>query len=259
MTATAGFETLVLRESPRVLTVTLSRPERQNAINGRMLVELSRALDLAEADPACRFVVLDGQPGTFCTGMDFDEVAGDGGGGEAGRAEGYMGILRRLSLCRKVVVARVDGRVTAGGVGLAAASDFVLATERSQFSLSEALWGLLPACVVPYLIRRVGFQKAYTMTLSTLPVPAREALACRLVDEVADDLDEPLRRLLLRIGKLEEGTIVELKDYFRRMWMITDEMEREAVNEISRLVTEPRVRENIRQYVSHGRFPWDAR
>ncbi len=252
------FETLVLRESPRVLTVTLSRPERQNAINGRMLLELGQALDLAERDPSCRFFVLDGQPGTFCTGMDFNEVAGDGGG-EASRSDAYMTVLRRLSLSPKVVVARVDGRVTAGGVGLAAASDFVLATERTQFSLSEALWGLLPACVVPYLIRRTGFQKAYTMTLSTLPISAREALACHLADEVCDDLDEPLRRLLLRIGKLEESTIVELKSYFRRMWVITEAMEQEAVDEISRLVTEPRVRENIRQFVNHQRFPWDAR
>ena len=256
---TPPFETLVLKESARVLTVTLSRPERQNAINGRMLVELGQALDLAEGDPTCRFFVLDGQPGTFCTGMDFAEASGDGSGGEADRAEGYMALLRRFSLSPKVVVARVDGRVTAGGVGLAAASDFVLATERSQFALSEALWGLLPACVVPYLIRRVGFQKTYTMTLSTLPVPAREALAFHLVDEVADDLDEPLRRLLLRIGKLEESTIVELKSYFRRMWVITDAMERDAVDEISRLAAAPAVQENMRRFAREGRFPWDAR
>lgn len=255
-----NFETLRLRESARSVAVTIERAAQQNSINGVLLSELNQALDLAERNPECRFFILEGQPGVFCTGMDFSEVAGESSekATDQDRAASYMRLLRRLSLSPKVIVAKVDGKVTAGGVGLVAASDLALATERSQFSLSEALWGLLPACVIPYLIRRVGFQKAYVMTLSTLPVSAREALASGLLDEVTDDLDGAMRRLLLRIGKLEEGTIVNLKTYFRKMWIVNEEMERLAVEEITRLVSEPRVRENIRQFVVHQRFPWDA-
>jgi polyketide biosynthesis enoyl-CoA hydratase PksH len=256
-TNTYTYATLSIRTAPRIMTVTLNRPEQDNSINGQMLVEFGMALDAAERDPDCRFFVLEGQPGVFCTGMDFAEVAGDMKGGEdRSKAEAYMGLLRRLSSTPKVTVAQVDGRTSAGGVGLVAACDIAMATQGSLFSLSEALWGLLPACVVPYLIRRIGFQKAFLMTLSTQPIPAVEALACNLVDEIVTDPDDALRRRLLRIGRLDEQTIGNLKAYFRRMWIVTEAMEQEAISEITRLVSSERVRENIRGFVTDQRFPW---
>lgn len=252
------FTTLRIRHSPRILTVAIHRPEQQNAINGTLLRELNLALDLAESDPSCRFLVLEGQPGVFCTGMDFSEVANHAGPTDEEKAKAFMQLLHRMSLTPKVVIANVDGRVMAGGVGLAAASDFAISTERSQFSLSEALWGLLPACVIPFLIRRVGFQKAYTMTLSTLPISASQALACSLIDELTSDPADSIRRLLLRIGRLEENTIVSLKAYFRKMWIITEQTECEAVAEITRLVSDQTVRASIEAFVKDRKLPWST-
>jgi 3-carboxymethyl-3-hydroxy-acyl-[acp] dehydratase len=252
--------TLRVQQGSRFATVTINRPEHQNSINGQLLAELHQALDKLEADSECQLVVLEGRPGIFCTGMDFTEVAADTPGvSDAEKAEVFMNLLRRMSLSSKVIIAKIDGKVTAGGVGLVAASDFAVATPGSQFSLSEALWGLLPACVVPYLIRKIGFQPAYWMTLSTLNVSAEEAAGYRLVNEVSTDPDGVIRRLLLRLSRLDQSTISNLKAYFRRMWIVNEEMERVAVNEITRLVTEPRVRENIREFVEHQRFPWSPR
>lgn len=256
-----NYETLVVRALPRQRMVTLSRPGRNNSINSGMIRELGSVLDEAEGDPACRMVVIEGAPGVFCTGMDFQEVAGrrDVAAAEAVRISEYMALLRRFTLSPKVVIARVDGRVIAGGVGLVAASDLVLATGRSEFSLSEALWGLLPCCVIPFLIRRVGFQKAYAMTLTTRPVSAAEAQTFHLVDEVTPNPDESLRRLGLRLNLLEEETLGDLKRYFRRMWMLTEDMERHAVEEITRLASLPRVQRNIATFVESGVFPWERR
>ena len=252
------FSTLLIRQSPRILTAAIHRPEQQNAINGLLLRELNLALDLAERDPSCRFFVLEGQSGVFCTGMDFSELASQSSPTDEEKAKVFMQLLHRMSLTPKVVIANVDGRVMAGGVGLVAASDFAISTGRSQFSLSEALWGLLPACVVPFLIRRVGFQKAYTMTLSTLPISAPQALACNLVDELTSDPADSIRRLLLRIGRLEEATITSLKAYFRKMWIITEQAEREAVAEITRLVSDQTVRASIEAFVKDHKLPWST-
>ena len=87
----------------------------------------------------------------------------------------YMDTLRRITLFSKVVISCVDGQVLAGGVGLVACSDLVIATSKAEFGLSEALWGLLPAMVLPYLIRKVGVQKAYFMTLTTIRISVEEA------------------------------------------------------------------------------------
>src|SRR5204863_9100504 len=111
----------------------------------------------------------------------------------------FFGLLRRFTTVGRVIVSIVDGRVTGGGVGLVAASDLVYATERSSFGLPEALWGLLPCCVLPFLIRRVGYQPAYAMALSTQPVSAQEALRSHLVDAVADDPTALVRRLAARV------------------------------------------------------------
>lgn len=137
-----SYSTLIVQPGPHCVTVTLHRPEAQNSIDDTLLAELLQALDAAEADPECRLVILTGENGVFCTGMDFAAVAREaaGHGGEAMRSARYMDVLRRLATIPRAVIARVDGRVTAGGVGLVAASDLVVATERSQFGLSEALW-----------------------------------------------------------------------------------------------------------------------
>jgi polyketide biosynthesis enoyl-CoA hydratase PksH len=256
-----NLETLIVRQAPRLLSLTISRPERANSINSTMISELGAALDQAEQSTDCRTVLLQGAPGVFCTGLDFQEatdptraVTDDGP-----RIAGYMGLLKRFTLSPKVIVCAVDGKVIAGGVGLAAASDLVLATGRSEFSLSEALWGLLPCCVLPFLIRRIGFQKAYAMTLTTRPIAAPEALATHLVDEVTENLDDAVRKLTLRLNLLEEETISDLKRYVGKLCPVTPEIETMAVTEITRLVAQPRVQRNIADYLARGTFPWEGK
>lgn len=255
------FETLLVEPGPRSVAITIHRPERNNSINAGLVRDLNAALDEAERSAACRAVILQGRPGLFCTGMDFVEAARSQGGAASERMEieGYMGLLKRFVRSPKVIIAKLDGKVVAGGVGLVAASDLVIATPRTDFSLSEALWGILPCCVIPFLIRRVGFQKAYAMTLTTRTWSAAEAAAIHLVDEVSETPDDAIRRLMLRLGLLEDETITDLKAYFQKMWILSPEMERAAVNEISRLVEKPRVQKGIAEFVASGRFPWEGR
>ncbi len=253
------FETLLAHENGPRLTLTISRPHRANSINSTLIRELGEALDAAESSEHCRIVVLEGSPGVFCTGMDFQETATEPGQSavESVRAAEYMNLLKRLALCSRIVIARLDGKVIAGGVGLAAASDLTIATARTEFSLSEALWGLLPCCVLPFLIRRVGFQKAYAMTLTTRAISAAEAHAIQLVDELTEDPDEALRKMSLRLTMIAPETVLDLKRYFQKMWFVSAEMERLAVDEITRLAAQPRVQQNIANYVTHRKFPWE--
>ncbi|MFH9857967.1 enoyl-CoA hydratase-related protein [Streptomyces sp. NPDC017202] len=253
--------TIRLSGVPGVLTVALDRPDAQNSIDTAMIRELHAALDTAEADPDCRVVVLTGGDGVFCTGMDLLGAAAEGRPDRERAARGgaeFLGLLKRLTLTPRVVVATVDGRVAGGGVGLVAASDFVLATPRSTFSLPEALWGLLPCSVAPFLIRRTGFQKAYAMSLSTLPVTADQALLSGLVDQLADQLQPALRRLAFRVTKVEGATVGDLKRYFAKMWIITPEVERTAIDEFARLMSSDGVGRRIADFAERQRFPWEG-
>lgn len=249
------YQHIIVRRDARLLRVLLDRPAERNSIIPALLVELNRALDEAEAAGDVRAVVVEGQAGFFCTGMDFGAVVG---GGTRRRdeiedaARLYFRTLRRLSLTSKVVVCLVDGSAQAGGVGLLAASDHVISTGRSTFRLSEALFGLLPCSVIPFLLRRTGFHKAYQLTLTAEQLDARAALAAGLVDEVDDQLGAALRRFLLKVERVPERTVGRMKDYFRRMWFLSERAEDEAVAEITDLLGDEENIRRIAEFVEHG-------
>jgi len=251
---------LMIEKRPKAITITFNRAAQKNTLTQQMLNGLSQALNDAERDADCRVIVLRGQDGFFCTGMDFHEFVErmDHAQADAATDNGqYMDILRRLSSIGKVVICAVDGQVMAGGVGFLGAADLVLATPVSRFSLPEALWGLLPACVLPLLIRRIGFQNAYRMTLSTETWSAEQAHQAGLVDETTESLDDAIRKHLVRFTRLEHETISDIKAYFKKLWHSSEAAETIAVAEISRLVAEPRIQNNIRNFVEHKKFPWE--
>ncbi|MBB5953778.1 polyketide biosynthesis enoyl-CoA hydratase PksH [Saccharothrix tamanrassetensis] len=246
--------TIEVRAEAGLLRIALARPERRNGIDDVVIGELNAALDVAEADPDCRAVVLRGSPGVFSDGMNLEAAAG-GGASDGGKA--FFGLLERFTTIPRVVVVQVDGQVAGGGVGLVAAGDFVHATERSTFALPEALWGLLPCCVLPFLVRRVGFQKAYTATLSTQAVSAREAHRIHLVDELTEQPETALRQLVFRLTRLDGVVIGDAKRYFRGLSVVDARAGENAVAEFSRLMSSPVVRQRISDFVTHKRFPWE--
>jgi len=255
-----NYQTLLVTESTQSLTVTLHRPAQRNSFNALLLTEMHQVLDRAEDNSTCRFVILQGENNIFCTGMDFREIIKNNTTTNANvvYSSEYMALLKRFTSTSKIIISILDGQVLAGGVGVVAASDLVFSTARTQFSLSEALWGLLPACVIPFLIRRIGFQKAYHMTLTTQTVSASDALTMGLIDELADDVQISLKRVLLRLSRINEETVSNLKTYFRKMWIISEAMEKTAIVEINRLMTSPRVQNNIKNFVEHQQFPWET-
>ena len=254
------YQTIIINEIPHGISITINRLENQNTLNAALITELTNVICSTENNSSLRFIILKGQQGIFCTGMDFKEMSQlDLGSNTAEEfAEHYMGLLKQLASSSKIIISEINGKVMAGGIGLVAASDIVIATPRSQFSLSEALWGLLPANVLPYLIRRTGFQPAYFMTLTTQTIFAEEAKVLHLVDEVTEQTDEALRKHLIRCSRLSEQTVKDLKNYFRKLWIINENVEKLAVMELARLVQEPRVKNNIIKFIQEGKFPWEA-
>lgn len=230
-------------------------------IDDALISALHRALDEALAAPECRILLLtSATPGVFSVGMNVaaagraeDEAAGARRTGGA-----YFDLLERLTGAPLVVAAAVEGRVAGGGVGLVAACDFVAATEAATFGLPEALWGLLPCCVLPFLIRRVGFAKAYSMALTTRPVSAPEAVACGLADEISGNPGAAVRRLALRADKIDTATIAALKAYSQRLWPLPDGARDLAVDELGRLMALPAVRGRMAAFANGGRFPWEG-
>ena len=251
------FQTLNLSAHGIEWRITLQRTTARNSINTLMLQELHEVLRLAANDESCRLIVLRGEQGYFCTGMDFTELVNSDQKAQADFSEQYMQLLKIFAATDKIIISVLDGQVLAGGMGLVAASDLVLSTSQSQFGLSEALWGLLPACVLPYLIRRVGFQKAYYLTLTTQTITAERAYQIGLIDELHDDIETALQRLSVRLGRVSAQTVKDLKAYMQKMWIMNETMEVTALNELRRLSGSETVQKNISNFLEFQRFPWE--
>ncbi|MFF5345646.1 enoyl-CoA hydratase/isomerase family protein [Streptomyces althioticus] len=208
---------VTLSRSRGVLHALLDAPERRNAVTPQLLDALHAAVAAAEADPACRVLVLSARGEHFCAGTDLTAPAPRPAAAPEGELP-YWTLLDRLTRTPVVTVALVEGRATAGGVGLAAACDLVLAGPGARFRLTEALVGLVPAMALPFVTRRTGEQRAFTATLLAEDLDAAAAVAAGLADLLADEPEQTLRRTLVALSRVDRSTAGALKTYRSRLF-----------------------------------------
>jgi len=247
--------TMAIRRTGRLATLTLDRPHAHNAIDRTMLDELHMVLDAIEPDPEVRALVIEGKPGLFCTGLDFTAPCKTSGEIDDS-ARLYFRALRRFTTIPKFIITRIEGRVQAGGIGLVAASDFALASPDATFRLPEVLIGMIPANVMPFLVRRTGPHKAFLLSLTAEQLDANRAREIGLVDEVSASLDAAQRRLLIRMDRVPEKTIGALKQYMTHMFPLSREVEDLAVSQVADLLRDPTSAARVRELMDHGM--WQA-
>lgn len=176
------------REPERgVMTIALDSGHNRNALSRRLVAELADALDEAAADPAVRVVVLTGAGPAFCSGADLKEQADGLGPGPVSAPA----MLTRILDHRCPVVARVNGTVRAGGVGLMAACDIVVAPSDATFAFSEVRLGVVPAIIAVPVLQRMNATAAHEYFLTGSEFDAAEAVRTGLVNRAvpAGELD----------------------------------------------------------------------
>jgi polyketide biosynthesis enoyl-CoA hydratase PksH len=253
-----SYQTILVTQHPKMVEVIFNRPQDNNSMTLRLLEEVGAVLSVIEKSSDIKIIVLKGNPENFLTGMDFNDLVSRTPSLDDSlhSTQIYFHLLKRLSIMGKVVVSCVEGLAQAGGLGFIAASDYVIARPEAAFSLSEALFGLIPANVLPFLLRRIGSHQAYLMTLLTKKIVAEEARRIGLVDEVSENIDDSLRRLLLKIERISTATLLTLKQYFSKMNLLVEKMESEAIHLTSSLMVDPKVIEGIKGFVQDGTLPY---
>ena len=182
------FQAIDITMHAYVATVTLNRPAVRNAFNSATIAELALAFDELGRDEDIRAIVLAANGPAFCAGADLNwmkEMAGYSDSENLADATRLADMLRTIYLCPKPVVAKIQGDCYAGGMGLAAACDIVVASEAAHFCLSEVKLGLIPATIAPYVIKAIGEQAARRYVLTAERITAAEAHRIGLVHELA--------------------------------------------------------------------------
>ena len=175
-----------------VLTATLNRPEKRNAIDTEMIDAMLATLERADLDASVRVVAVRGAGRDFCAGMDLNELLASADHSldhNRKAALHFAEIFVRMRRLPKPVVALVHGRALAGGCGLATACDLILAAESAQFGYPEVQRGFVPAIVMTMLRRAVGEKIAFDLAATGRLLDGTEAAAVGLVSRVYEDAD----------------------------------------------------------------------
>lgn len=254
----SAFTELRVRFDDDIAYLQIHRPEANNAINDRLIAEFVAAMDVC--DERAKIVVLEGLPEVFCFGADFAELqkSFDGDGVPEQNPKPMYDLWRRLATGPFVSIAHVRGKANAGGIGFVAACDIVLADSAAVFSLSELLFGLMPACVLPFLARRIGYARANYMTLSTQPVTVQTAHAWGLVDAFEDNSENLLRKNLLRLRRLNKKSVARYKRYMGAIEASVETAEAKALAANRDVFSDVENLQRISRYVKTGQFPWEG-
>jgi methylglutaconyl-CoA hydratase len=205
-----------------VLTATLNRSDKRNAIDTAMIDGLLGALERAELDAGVRVVAVRGAGRDFCAGMDLNELLASADHTlEQNRqaALHFAEIFVRMHRLPKPVVAVVQGRALAGGCGLATACDLVLAAESAQFGYPEVQRGFVPAIVMTMLRRTVGEKVAFDLAATGRLLNGTEAAAAGLVSRVYEDADfeEQANDVLRTLAEASPSALAFTKQQFYQL------------------------------------------
>ncbi len=193
--------TLQVERQGAVARVFLNRPEVRNAFNDGVIAELTEAFTTLGSDPTLRCIVLGGHGKAFCAGADLNwmrTMAGYSWAQNQADAAKLAAMLWAVYRCPLPVVGRIHGDCYAGGVGLAAVCDVLVAAEGIHFCLSEAKLGLLPATIAPYVVRAMGEQAARRYFVTAERFDSAAARAMGFVHELvaADALDAKVDQIV---------------------------------------------------------------
>jgi enoyl-CoA hydratase len=198
------YENIIYEKKDKVATITLNRPKVLNSLNTPMITEVRDAVGDAEADDNSRVIVITGSGGeAFCAGADISELVEMSSTEARDWALGIQEATKYLEKLRKPIIAKIDGLCVGGGLELALACDFRIASDKSIFGQLEINLGLIPGGGgTQRLTRLIGKEKAMELIMTGDQIDANEAYRLTLVNKVVpeakldDAVDELIKKLI---------------------------------------------------------------
>lgn len=260
-----SFTTLEMSIEGAVARIWLNRPELRNAFDDIVIAELTQAFVEAGAAPQVRAVVLGANGPAFCAGANLNwmkrmaDYTRDENVADAGK---LAAMLRTIADCPKPTIARVQGDVYAGGMGLVAACDMVVSVDTAWYCLSEVKIGLVPATISPYVIRAMGTRAAQRYFLTAERFTAAEAHRIGFVHEVAtaDALDAKVAEIVKALTSASPAAVRACKTLIADVagQDIDDALIAKTVQGIADIRASEEGREGVRSFLEKRKPGWLA-
>jgi methylglutaconyl-CoA hydratase len=258
-----AYDTLTIGIADKVATVTLNRPDLRNAFNEQAIAELALAFDELGSNELVRAIVLAANGSAFCAGADLNwmkKMAGYSHDENLADAARLADMLRTIYLCPKPTVAKVQGDCYAGGMGLVAACDVVVAAVGVNFCLSEVKLGLIPATISPYVVKAMGEQAARRYFLTAERFDAAAALRMGFAHEVVapDALDTTVAGLVKALVSNSPNAVLEAKKLVREVagQPVTDALLADTAGRIAAIRASSEGREGVASFLEKRKPSW---
>jgi methylglutaconyl-CoA hydratase len=258
-----SYQTLNIAIADKVATVTLNRPELRNAFNETSIAELALAFEELGRNDLVRAIVLAANGPAFCAGADLNwmkKMAGYSHDENQADAARLADMLRTIYLCPKPVIAKVQGDCYAGGMGLVAACDIVVASEAACFCLSEVKLGLIPATISPYVIKAMGEQASRRYFLTAERFDAATAKRIGFAHEVAipEALDATVAAIAKALAANSPHAVREAKKLVREIAgrPVDNALVADTANRIAEIRASEEGREGVASFLEKRKPTW---
>ncbi|QIB66890.1 enoyl-CoA hydratase/isomerase family protein [Kineobactrum salinum] len=224
-------DTLLLDLQDGVLTITLNRPHKRNAMNAALVGEMMAVFDSIAGTRDIRAVILQGSEQTFCSGGDISDM---NAGGEASgpqsaiwhfnRSFGHL--ITRVNAAPQVVITLLQGAVLGGGFGLACVSDVAIADRQAQFALPETMLGIVPAQIAPFVVSRIGLTQARRLALlgeRIDGVTAHELGIAHFLTDGWPAMEKRLKEVLAKVRQCAPGANALTKEIMLQVGVVEHE------------------------------------
>ena len=255
--------TLDIRRDGAVARVFLNRPDVRNAFNDAVIAELTQTFAELAADATLRAIVLGGHGKAFCAGADLSWMRAMADyNWEQNRADAQKlaDMLWTIYSCPVPVIGRIHGDCYAGGVGLAAVCDVLIAAEGMQFCLSEARLGLLPATIAPYVVKALGEQAArrYFTTAERFDAAAAKALGFVHEAVAAEALDAKVDEIVAAIVANGPAAVKACKQLVKDVAArpVTPELRADTARRIADIRASDEGKEGVQSFLSKRKPNW---
>jgi methylglutaconyl-CoA hydratase len=200
-------------------TIEFFHPQ-SNSLPGKILEDLAREIHFAGTHDDTQVIILKSAgEKTFCSGASFDELVAIKNEAEGLKFfSGFANVINAMRKCPKFIIGRIQGKCVGGGVGLASAVDYAIATNKAEVKLSELAVGIGPFVVGPAVERKIG-----TAAFSALAIDAtnwrntdwakRKGLFAEIHDNI-DNMDEAVYKLANTLAHSNPIAMAEMKKVF---------------------------------------------
>jgi methylglutaconyl-CoA hydratase len=257
-----GSRTVRVETAGKIGRVTFCRPEVHNAFNDQVIDEMTFAFKRLKTDSDVRVVILSGDGKSFCAGADLNwmrRVKDSAFEDNLDEARRLADLFWDIYSFPKPVVGRINGAAIGGGTGFVAVTDIAVAAQSAVFSFSEVKIGVVPACISPYVIKRVGEGKAREFFLTGERLTSDRALEAGLVNRAVPDemLDATVNGLVESLLSSGPEAIRVCKELLQTVPALTvDDFKEYTARVIAELRQSPEGQEGMDAFLNKRKPKW---